>query len=76
VSATLDRPVRYAYDTPLAETTTGLHRNDRIRADSPFRGAPLRDLVDVELVSAKAETEYHGQFGRQPTGRLTAPEGA
>src|SRR4051794_16291140 len=33
-----------AYDSALAETTIGLYKNERVRADSLFRRGPLRSL--------------------------------
>ena len=40
-----------AYDNALAETTVGLYKNECIRADSPFRRGPLRNLGDVEYTT-------------------------
>lgn len=42
-----------AYDNALAETTIGLYKTECVRADSPFRRAPLRTLSDVELITAE-----------------------
>lgn len=42
-----------AYDNALAETTIGLYKNECIRADSPFRRGPLRNVSDVELITAR-----------------------
>jgi putative transposase len=50
-----------AYDNALAETTIGLYKNECVRADSPFRRGPLRNLGDVELVTA----EYVSWFNQQ-----------
>jgi hypothetical protein len=36
---------------------------------SKLSAAPLRDLVDVELISTEAEIQYHGQLDAgQPAG--------
>ncbi len=42
-----------AYDNALAETTIGLYKTECVRADSPFRRGPLRNLADVELITAE-----------------------
>jgi transposase InsO family protein len=41
-----------AYDNALAESTIGLFKTEAIREDSPFRTGPLRQLEDVEWVTA------------------------
>jgi putative transposase len=41
-----------AYGNALAEATIGLYKNECIRADSPFRRGMLRNLADVELITA------------------------
>lgn len=41
---------------------------------SKLSAAPLRDLVDVELISTEAEIPIPRSIGRRPAGRLTAPE--
>lgn len=50
-----------AYDNALAETTIGLYKNECVRADSPFRRGPLRNLGDVELITA----DYVGWYNQQ-----------
>ena len=45
-----------AYDNALAETTIGLYKNEFVRADSPFRRGPLRNVADVELIEIAAST--------------------
>ena len=50
-----------AYDNALAETTIGLYKNECVRADSPFRHGPLRNLGDVEMITA----DYIGWFNQQ-----------
>lgn len=50
-----------AYDNALAETTIGLYKNECVRADSPFRRGPLRNLGDVEMITA----DYIGWFNQQ-----------
>ncbi len=50
-----------AYDNALAETTIGLYKNECVRADSPFRRGPLRNLGDVELITA----DYLGWYNQQ-----------
>ncbi len=63
-----------AYDNALAETTIGLYKNECIRADSPLRRGPLRNLSDVELITAEYVACYNQQrlmhrLGRHPTHR-------
>lgn len=41
-----------AYDNALAETTIGLFKTECVRADSPFRRGPLRNVSDVEHITA------------------------
>ena len=41
-----------AFDNALAETTIGLYKHECIRADSPFRRGPLRNIGDVEEITA------------------------
>ncbi len=41
-----------AFDNALAETTIGLYKHECIRADSPFRTGSLRNLGDVEAITA------------------------
>jgi hypothetical protein len=43
---------------------------------SKLSAAPLRDLVDVELISTEAQLPIPRSIGRRPAGRLTAPERA
>jgi len=50
-----------AFDNALAETTIGLYKNECVRADSPFRRGPLRNLGDVELIT----TDYVGWYNQQ-----------
>lgn len=50
-----------AYDNALAETTIGLYKNECVRAASPFRRGPLRNLGDVEMITA----DYIGWFNQQ-----------
>jgi len=40
-----------ALDNAAAESFMGLYKNEAIRADSPFRRGPLRQLVDVETLT-------------------------
>lgn len=40
-----------AFDNAPAETTIGLYKNECVRAGSPFRRGPLRNLGDVELIT-------------------------
>jgi len=42
-----------AYDSTLAESTTGLFKNETIHDDSPFRNGPLRAVDDVGWVTAE-----------------------
>lgn len=42
-----------AYDNSLAESTIGLYKTEAIRDDSPFRSGPLKQLEDVEWVTAQ-----------------------
>ena len=41
-----------AYDNALAETTIGLYKTEAVREDSPFRVGPLRNVGDVEHLTA------------------------
>ena len=50
-----------AYDNAPAETTTGLYKNECIRAESPSRRGPLRNLGDVELITADYVSWYNQQ---------------
>jgi hypothetical protein len=50
-----------AFDNALAETTIGLYKNECVRGDSPFRRGPLRNLGDVELITA----DYVGWYNQQ-----------
>lgn len=50
-----------AYGNALAETTIGLYKNECVREDSPFRRGPLRNLADVEPITA----DYVGWFSQQ-----------
>ncbi len=43
--------VGVALDNAAAESFMGLYKNEAIRADSPFRRGPLRQLCDVETVT-------------------------
>ena len=40
-----------ALDNAAAESFMGLYKNEAIRADSPFRRGPLRQLADVETLT-------------------------
>lgn len=42
-----------AYDNALAESTIGPFKPEAIRDDSPFRNGPLKQLEDVEWVTAE-----------------------
>lgn len=50
-----------AYDNAVAETTIGLYKNECVRADSPFRRGPLRNLSDVEIITA----DYIGWYNQR-----------
>ena len=50
-----------AFDNALAETTIGLYKTECVHADSPFRRGPLRNLGDVEIITA----DYIGWFNQQ-----------
>lgn len=63
-----------AYDNALAETTIGLYKNECIRADSPFRRGPLRNLGDVELVTADYVAWYNQQRLMHRLGRIPPAE--
>ena len=67
-------PVGDAYDNALAETTIGLYKNECIRADSPFRRGPLRNLSDVELITAGYVAWYNQQRLMQRLGRIPPAE--
>jgi transposase InsO family protein len=60
-----------AYDNALAESTIGLFKTEAIREDSPFRTGPLRQLEDVEWVTANWVHWYntarlHSLLGNMP----------
>jgi putative transposase len=63
-----------AYDNALAETTIGLYKNECIRADSPFRRGPLRNLADVELITADYVAWYNQQRLMHRLGRIPPAE--
>jgi putative transposase len=63
-----------AYDNALAETTIGLYKNECIRADSPFRRGPLRNLGDVELITADYVAWYNQQRLMHRLGRIPPAE--
>jgi putative transposase len=63
-----------AYDNALAETTIGLYKNECIRADSPFRRGPLRNLGDVELITADYLAWYNQQRLMHRLGRIPPVE--
>lgn len=63
-----------AYDNALAETTIGLYKNECIRADSPFRRGPLRNLGDVELITADYVSWYNQQRLMHRLGRIPPAE--
>ena len=75
-SAQLHRPrlAGQAYDNALAETTIGLYKNECIRADSPFRRGPLRNLADVELITADYVAWYNQQRLMHRLGRIPPAE--
>jgi putative transposase len=63
-----------AYDNALAETTIGLYKNECIRADSPFRRGPLRNLSDVEFITADYVSWYNQQRLMHRLGRIPPAE--
>jgi hypothetical protein len=63
-----------AYDNALAETTIGLYKNECICADSPFRRGPLRNLADVELITADYVAWYNQQGLMHRLGRIPPAE--
>ena len=63
-----------AYDNALAETTIGLYKNECIRPDSPFRRGPLRNLSDVELITADYVSWYNQQRLMHRLGRIPPAE--
>ncbi|BDX35280.1 hypothetical protein TUM20985_58270 [Mycobacterium antarcticum] len=63
-----------AYDNALAETTIGLYENECIRPDSPFRRGPLRNLGDVELITADYVAWYNQQRLLHRLGRIPPAE--
>ena len=63
-----------AYDNALAETTIGLYKNECTRADSPFRRGPLRNLADVELITADYVAWYNQQRLMHRLGRIPPAE--
>ena len=63
-----------AYDNALAETTIGLYKKECIRADSPFRRGPLRNLGDVELITADYVSWYNQQRLMHRLGRIPPAE--
>jgi putative transposase len=63
-----------ACDNALAETTIGLYKNECIRADSPFRRGPLRQLADVELITADYVAWYNQQRLMHRLGRVPPAE--
>jgi putative transposase len=63
-----------AYDNALAETTIGLYKTECVRADSPFRRGPLRNLADVELITAEWVAWFNDQRLMHRLGRVTPAE--
>lgn len=63
-----------AYDNALAETTIGLYKHECIRPDSPFRRGPLRNLADVELITAEYVSWYNQQRLMHRLGRVPPAE--
>lgn len=63
-----------ACDNALAETTIGLYKNECIRADSPFRRGPLRQLADVELITADYVAWYNTARLMHRLGRIPPAE--
>lgn len=66
-----------AYDNALAETTIGLFKTEAIRDDSPFRSGPLKQLEDVEWVTAEWVDWYntkrlHSTLGDVPPDEFEA----
>ena len=60
-----------AYDA-LAETTIGLYENECIRLDSLFRRGPLRNLANVELITADY-VNWYNQQARQTVSDASHP---
>lgn len=60
--------------TALAETTIGLDKNECVRADLPFRRGPLRNLGDVELITADYVSWYNQQRLMHRLGRIPPAE--
>ena len=58
----------------LAETTIGLYKNECVRADSPFRRGPLRNLADVEYITADYVAWYNQQRLMHRLGRVPPAE--
>lgn len=50
-----------AYDNALAESTIGLFKTEAIRDDSRFRAGPLRQLEDVEWITAEWVDWYNAR---------------
>jgi putative transposase len=63
-----------AYDNARAETTIGLYKHECIRPDSPFRRGPLRNLADVELITAEYVSWYNQQRLMHRLGRVPPAE--
>lgn len=63
-----------AFDNALAETTIGLYKNECVRADSPFRRGPLRNLADVEQITAHYVGWYNQQRLMHRLGRIPPAE--
>lgn len=63
-----------AYDNALAETTIGLYKTEAVRSDSPFRRGPLRQLADVELLTADWVGWYNTERIMHRLGRIPPAE--
>ena len=68
------RPEKITFDNALAETKIGLYKNECIRADSPFRRGLLRNLADVELITADYVAWYNQQRLMHRLGRVPPAE--
>ncbi len=63
-----------AYDNALAETTIGLYKTECIRPDSPFRRGPLRNLSEVEHITADYVSWYNTHHLMHRLGRIPPTE--
>jgi putative transposase len=63
-----------AFDNALAETTIGLYKTECVRADSPFRRGPLRNLADVEHITADYVSWYNTHRLMHRLGRIPPAE--